>query len=141
MLRVREDGEPARAHFEAMVKRFAGTAHRGHFIYWQANALEHSKRRDEALALFRAWGAEAGQSTVALAYQADFMVHHAIPGAVEVARAHHTIEPSAESHYVLSKALVQAGEPAAAIEHARAAVAQAPTAALFANHLRDLGGL
>lgn len=135
-LRAREDGERARAHFETMARRFVGTRHRGHFLYWQANALIHLKRPDDALALLENWRVEAGP--LAVAYQADFMVHHGLKGAVGAAREHHRLEPSAASHHLLSKALHQAGDHEPALEHARAAVALEPGVALYHNHLRAL---
>ncbi len=138
LLRVREDGEKALVHFAAMAERFAGTPHRASFIYWQANALEHLKRRDEAVALFVRWRAEPGEGDNALAYQADFMVHHGYPGAIEVARELLGKTPSASSHYLVSRSLQRAGDLAAAREHAALAVGIEPETALYKNHHRQL---
>lgn len=137
-LRAREDAAMALAHFEAMVSRFAGTPHEGHFIYWQANALHHLGRTPEAIDCFVAWRARPGQSAVATAYQADFMVHHALAGAVAVTAENLALTPGAEAHHLRSKALAQAGDKAAARVEAEKACALEPKVALYANHLRGL---
>lgn len=137
-LRAREDGPRALAHFEAMVKRFTGTPHEGHFIYWRANAQHHLGDTAVALAGFAAWRARPGQAATATAYQADFMVHHAFAGAVAVARENLALSPGAEAHFLLSKALAQAGEAVAARAEAEKACALEPTVALYRNHLRGL---
>jgi Flp pilus assembly protein TadD len=138
LLRVREEGAQALVHFAAMVERFAGTPHRASFIYWQANALEHLKRRDEAVALFVRWRQEPGESDKALAYQAEFMTHHGYPGAIEVARELLAKTPDASSHYLVSRSLQKAGDVAAAREHAATAVQLEPGTALYRNHHRQL---
>lgn len=138
-LRAREDGPRALAHFDAMVKRFTGTPHEGHFIYWRANAHHHLGDTPAALAGFAAWRARPGQASTATAYQADFMVHHALAGAVGVARENLALNPGAEAHFLLSKALAQAGEAAAARAEAERACAIEPGVALYRNHLRGLG--
>ena len=137
-LRAREDGPRALSHFEAMVSRFAGTPHEGHFIYWRANAQHHLGQTGAALDGFRRWRERPGQEATATAYQADFMVHHALDGAVAVARENLKSSPGAEAHFLLSKALFQAGELEAAREEARRACTLEPTVALYRNHLNGL---
>lgn len=137
-LRAREDGVRALAHFEAMVKRFAGTPHEGHFIYWRANAQHHLGHTAAALEGLRAWRARPGQEATATAYQADFMVHHGLPGAVELTRENLALSPGAEAHFLHSKALILAGEPLAARAEAEKACALEPSVALYRNHLRGL---
>lgn len=137
-LRAREDGVRALAHFEAMVRRFAGTPHEGHFIYWRANAQHHLGQTAAALEGFGSWRARPGQEATATAYQADFMVHHALAGAVGLARENLALNPGAEAHFLFSRALDQAGEAAAARVQAEKACALEPGVALYRNHLRGL---
>jgi tetratricopeptide (TPR) repeat protein len=139
LLRAREDGKAALAHFGAMSDRFSGTPHRGHFLYWKATSLVHLSRRQEALEVLAGWRAEAERPLDALRLMAEFMVHHRFEGALEVCRELVAQAPDAPASYLMSRALMSNDELEAARAAARNAVERAPSIALYRNHLARLG--
>lgn len=139
LLRAREDGEAALRHFGAMADRFAGTAHRAHFLYWKATSLVHLGRRQEAVHVLERWRGETDGPLEALRLQAEFMVHHRYEGALEVCRALVQQAPDASAYYLLSRAFASNDELEAARAAATSAAELAPTIALYRNHLARLG--
>jgi len=141
LLRVKEDGPAAVAHFGAMLSRFAGTKHAGHFRYWTARAHHDMGRESTALGLFEAWAAEEPASKDPGEYQADFMVHlgYPIDRTEAVVRAALARAPeAAELHYLLARVLKKKGDLAGAREAILRAVALDPTAAMYTNYQRRL---
>lgn len=74
LLRVRKRAVEAEAHFRAAAERFRGLPAEGSFIYWAARACDAQGKRDEAVALFDAWGARAPASQDPALEKADFLV-------------------------------------------------------------------
>lgn len=141
LLRVREDGPAAVAHFEAMDQRFAGTPHAASFRYWTASAHHKMGAEGRALAIFEAWAAEVPDAKEPGELQADFMVHfgYAPDRSEPVVRAALERAPgSAELHYLLARVLRKKGDHAGATTAIARAVELEPGAAMYTNYQRRL---
>lgn len=163
LLRVREDAPRGRAHFEAMMVRFAGRPDDWRqFLYWAAAACHAQKDDAGALALFASWrksqprgqpanGPDGPARTFALEPealapledQADFMVFHTFAASESepVVRELLLRAPDgANGYYLLAQVLRQKRDLAGARAAIARAVALEPGAAMYANYQRRLGG-
>lgn len=144
LLRVREDATRGRAHFEAMMARFASRPdHWRQFLYWAA-AARHAQRDDaRALALFAEWRKRQPDALAPLEDQADFMVFHtfAVSQSEPVVRELLRRAPdAANAYYLLAQVLRQKRDQTGARAAIARAVALEPGTAMYANYQRRLGG-
>lgn len=124
LLRVKKRGAEAEAHFLAAAERLRGLPGEGGFVFWAARACDAQGKRDEALALFDAWGRRAPGSPDPALYKADFMVQVGCdPAASE--RAIRAAEPGGKELGWLAYLLAQVRQKQGDCAGARAAVVRA----------------